>query len=213
MLTFGKRNLKILLGAATTSTAGYGYATFIEYKEENAMKSCFLTGSCPLLPPGKTLISRSALEKELNSIIAPSIFPSRYVIISGEHGTGKTIAVMKTCHAIGRGVIYINAPEDPEFFSLALKTATKYSDTNIGFIRLLQQQLFGNLIDKREYTQKAGTKLFKLTLILKQIQMIGILLWRNSKKMRYGLNRSMDWRLLLLSIMSITSERVIATCF
>ena len=65
MFTFGKRNLKILLGAATT-TAGYGYATCMEHKEDSAMKSCFLTGLCPLLSPAKTLITRPALEKELN---------------------------------------------------------------------------------------------------------------------------------------------------
>jgi hypothetical protein len=46
-----------------------------------------------------------------------------YWVISGEHGTGKPTTVHKVCNEIGKGIIYVDVPEDVSEFGKAFAQA------------------------------------------------------------------------------------------
>jgi len=62
----------------------------------------------------------SALKKILTST---STKVSNYWVISGEHGTGKTTTVQKVCNQIGKGIIYVDVPNNVKDFKDALANA------------------------------------------------------------------------------------------
>ena len=78
-------------------------------------------------PPAPT-IQNFVERPEIGNLTATFTSPkaSRYLVIFGERGTGKTSILKRACHAAGPGVLYITVPIDPTTFSDVFAAAIDY---------------------------------------------------------------------------------------
>lgn len=61
-------------------------------------------------------VGRSDVDDVLKKILTdPNV--DCYWIVSGEHGTGKTTTVQNVCREIGKGIIYVDIPENIGLFN------------------------------------------------------------------------------------------------
>eukprot|EP01111_Echinosteliopsis_oligospora_P011630 TRINITY_DN3884_c0_g1_i4.p1 TRINITY_DN3884_c0_g1~~TRINITY_DN3884_c0_g1_i4.p1 ORF type:complete len:372 (+),score=47.72 TRINITY_DN3884_c0_g1_i4:78-1193(+) len=127
-----------------------GYAYLVQRNRERNIREAFETGSTIPIPNVEHEIVR---EKELNqvkSILQTSAGSSRYTLITGEHGTGKTTLVLQACRKIGVGCIYVDVSQridDQTFDSLfgaALGKAINFQfDEYISFTGALTNRILG----------------------------------------------------------------------
>jgi hypothetical protein len=91
----------------------------LEQHRTNQIDSAFNNGSLQSAPKPQLRIPRKALITSLISLISPEPFSPEsqpdisYHVISGSHGTGKTSAIVKAAQDVGKGVIYVDLPDDP----------------------------------------------------------------------------------------------------
>jgi ATPase family associated with various cellular activities (AAA) len=84
----------------------------------------------------------ASLKKILNN---PSTTVSNYWVIVGEHGTGKTTTVQKVCNEIGKGIIYVDVPEDLSEFGkdFAQAIGVYYHQQNVGPLSYIHKSVLG----------------------------------------------------------------------
>ena len=88
-------------------------------------------------------VTRSDVETSLRNILTPPKF-NNYWIVCGEHGTGKTTTVQKVCQEIGKGIIYVNVPEDAKDFQDAFVNAIGLTHRhNGGILTFVHQSVYG----------------------------------------------------------------------
>ena len=91
----------------------------------------------------KDYVVRSDTEAFLKMILTPKEVEN-YWIISGEHGTGKTTTVQKVCQDIGKGIIYVDVPENVADFKNSLANALGLTHRhNSGFWHFIHQNVYG----------------------------------------------------------------------
>ena len=93
-------------------------------------------------------IPRYEIMVQLRKIFQPDEDQSSYYVIYGEHGTGKTTLIKRVAREIGKGVIYIDIPEDfnklGEEFGKAINFKFEEDVKNSMLISRLKQKFFGN---------------------------------------------------------------------
>jgi len=93
-------------------------------------------------------IPRYEIMVQLRKIFQPDKDQSSYYVIYGEHGTGKTTLIKRVAREIGKGVIYIDIPEDfnklGEEFGKAINFKFEEDVKNSMLISRLKQKFFGN---------------------------------------------------------------------
>lgn len=93
---------------------------FLKYQEREAEKN--LTNalekgtSIPPLDEDPNHLRRPELESQLKKVLSPSkkdfVGNSFYFLITGEHGTGKTTAVLVVCNEVKKGILYVDVPDE-----------------------------------------------------------------------------------------------------
>jgi HrpA-like RNA helicase len=115
----------ILTGIALVGSGGYfttlAYVKWVASSDENKIKERF-NNPITITEKLKDYVPRTDVESSLKKILTADEV-NNYWVISGEHGTGKTTTVQKVCNEIGKGIIYVDVPEDVEDFKDALANA------------------------------------------------------------------------------------------
>ena len=115
----------ILAGIALVGSGGFfttlAYVKWVANSDENKIKERF-NNPITITAKLKHYVTRSDVESSLKKIFTAEEV-NNYWVVSGEHGTGKTTTVQKVCNEIGKGIIYVDVPEDVEDFKDALANA------------------------------------------------------------------------------------------
>lgn len=104
-------------------------------------------GTCPAIKVSHR-IERKELVADLVSLLKDCPSSSFYYFIVGGQGTGKTTAVCEACTEVGKGVIYVEVPDDVYDFPSAFAKAFGHDTSFL-------HQLFWSIADA--YNIKAGT--------------------------------------------------------
>lgn len=115
----------ILTGIALVGSGGYfttlGYVNWVARSDDSKIKEKF-NNPITISEKLKHYVPRSDVENSLKKILTADEVKN-YWVISGEHGIGKTTTVQKVCNEIGKGIIYVDVPEDVKDFKDALANA------------------------------------------------------------------------------------------
>jgi hypothetical protein len=121
-------------------------AWWVNRNNERSLRDSFEAGYCP--PPKvekDKLVRREAVISHLKDILKPGPRQCRYYLVVGEHGTGKTTAIMQSAREIGKGVIYVHAPPEPEEFADALAEAIGFRfEEYISYAKSLKLKLLSS---------------------------------------------------------------------
>ena len=115
----------ILTGIALVGSGGYfttlAYVKWVASSDDSKIKERF-NNPITITEDLDDYVPRSDVESSLKKILTAGKV-NNYWVFSGEHGTGKTTTVQKVCNEIGKGIIYVDVPEDVEDFKDALANA------------------------------------------------------------------------------------------
>jgi hypothetical protein len=100
------------------------------YYNERSLFNAIKHGSCPPIKNEEALISRNAVKTDLKTMFKPPSNYRFYHAIVGEHGTGKTTVVKQAAREVGKGVIYVDVPENVENFAENLGNAFRWKDVH-----------------------------------------------------------------------------------
>lgn len=89
-------------------------------------------------------IPRPLLVKRLKEILQPDKDQSFYHVICREKGTGKTTLATVASREVGQGVIYVDVPENFEFFGESFGKAINFAfKEKISLLTQLKQKFLG----------------------------------------------------------------------
>lgn len=98
-----------------------------------------------------------------------------YYLITGEHGTGKTTLMRLACNAVGKGVIYVDVPDEVEKFGKMAASALKYDfSKHITVWNTIRQKILG---------MDLGISLAAVPLIMNKINLQRAILERTGAKL------------------------------
>ena len=108
----------ILTGIALVGSGGYfttlAYVKWVATSDDSKIKERF-NNPITVTEKLKHYVPRSDVESSLKKILTADEV-NNYWVVSGEHGTGKTTTVQTVCHEIGKGIIYVDVPDDVKDF-------------------------------------------------------------------------------------------------
>ncbi|RUS20031.1 hypothetical protein BC937DRAFT_86546 [Endogone sp. FLAS-F59071] len=124
------------------------YAKWCNWQTEKALFETIENGNCPEKDINDAeFIPRPTIMVQLEKIFNPSPEYSAYHTIIGEHGTGKTTIIKAAATKVGKGVIYINIPDDLsnfDYFGDAFAKAIGWSfEEHISYLAALGQRILG----------------------------------------------------------------------
>ncbi|RIA86433.1 P-loop containing nucleoside triphosphate hydrolase protein [Glomus cerebriforme] len=103
----------------------------------------------------KNYISRFKDIEKLKKIFQPNETHSRYHIIYGKPGVGKTELIKEVVNEIGKGIIYINIPSEPYNLDNEFKKAFNFIfEENISFLAYIIRGICGQNSDNSYYKWK-----------------------------------------------------------
>ncbi|RUS14985.1 P-loop containing nucleoside triphosphate hydrolase protein [Endogone sp. FLAS-F59071] len=128
------------------------YAKWCNWQTESALFKTIENGTCPKKDiKDAELIPRPTIMVQLERIFNPPPDYSAYRTIVGEHGTGKTTIIKDAATKVGKGVVYINIPDDLsnlENFGDAFAKAIGWSfKEHISYSAVLGQRILGISLD------------------------------------------------------------------
>ena len=115
----------ILTGIALVGSGGYfttlAYVKWVASSDENKIKERF-NNPITITEDLDDYVPRTDVESSLKKILTAGKV-NNYWVVLGEHGSGKTTTVQKVCNEIGKGIIYVDVPEDVSKFRKAFAQA------------------------------------------------------------------------------------------
>ncbi|GBC07423.1 hypothetical protein RclHR1_07450011 [Rhizophagus clarus] len=91
--------------------------------------------------PDYELIPRPTIVNHLKAIFQPTKNQSRYYIIYGEHGTGKTTLIRLASREVGFGVVYVDVPPIVNYFGEAFGKAINFAFEDVSLSNHLRRKL------------------------------------------------------------------------
>jgi KaiC/GvpD/RAD55 family RecA-like ATPase len=166
--TFLKRKV-VLSAIAGVAILGYGAYVLWPYRPSavpDRVLAAFVAGGLPgwdtdFSDDNEADIKRPTINADLERFIFPQRRDTKYVVIVGEHGTGKSTAVRSVVRnrTGDKGAVYVNTPLDVYKFSRVLATAVDFTwdvvDLPGGVRRML------SLTTKEETTPKRADEPLK----------------------------------------------------
>ena len=155
--------LPVLIGSGIAFLLGIDmlYAGYVERRRIPRVINRFETGTRDLQLDTKNFFPRDQETVELTKLITPST-PGFFNLITGEHGTGKTILVCNVCKNAGEGVLYIRVPDNPILLARTLGDVVDFDfEVNISFWSQLRFPPEGMLLLKQDNLQVELTLKFK----------------------------------------------------
>ena len=136
----------ILLAADVTY-----YAWMVQYNKQQVKKTV-KKGTQPQEKVSEDeFIPRLKVTEQLKKLFQPDEDHSRYHVICGGHGTGKSTLITRAAREVGKGVIYIDVPADfnklGEEFAKAINFISKDDAMDSMLILQLSRKLFGDYND------------------------------------------------------------------
>lgn len=123
--------------------ATLAYVRWVAINDENKIKLKF-NNPITSIQEFDEYVIRNDVETFLTEVLTARNVVS-YWIISGQHGTGKTTAVQKVCHNIGKGIIYVDVPQDIENFKFSLADAIGLTHRNHkGLLSFIDATVYGH---------------------------------------------------------------------
>ena len=118
------------------------YVGFMAWSHENIMHKKF-EGAITVTQTLENYVTRGAVETKLMKILKPGKVDN-FWILCGEHGIGKTSSVQKICKDIGKGIVYVNVPENINVFDLAFAEAIGFKNVHHGGIaKFIDENIYG----------------------------------------------------------------------
>jgi HrpA-like RNA helicase len=135
----------ILTGIALVGSGGYfitlAYVKWVA-SSNNKIKERF-NNPITITEDLDDYVPRSDVESSLKKILNASKV-NTFWVVSGGHGTGKTTTVQKVCNEIGKGIIYVDVPDNVANFKDALANAIGLTYRQHGGIwNFIHQSVYG----------------------------------------------------------------------
>ena len=137
----------ILTGIALVGSGGYfttlAYVKWVASSDDSKIKERF-NNPITITAKLKHYVPRTDVESSLKKIFTAEEV-NNYWVVSGEHGTGKTTTVQKVCNEIGKGIIYVDVPENVAKFRKAFAQAigVYYHQQDDGIFSHIHKLVFG----------------------------------------------------------------------
>ncbi|PKK60739.1 hypothetical protein RhiirC2_792882 [Rhizophagus irregularis] len=118
----------IVAGIAIFLSGDFANAWYQNEYNKNLLKNTIEKGTQPVTDIlDNEFIPRTLLIKRFKEILQPDKDQSFYHVICGEKGTGKTTLATAASREVGQGVIYVDVPENLEFFGESFGKAINFT--------------------------------------------------------------------------------------
>ena len=105
--------MKIVLFILGSVSLPIAYVILSHELDEKRLRDTLVRGSCPSIDmEDSAFIHRPSLEADFERMVTPSNKPTKYFVVAGEHGTGKSTMMKAACSKVGGGIIYVDVPEN-----------------------------------------------------------------------------------------------------